>query len=190
VRVDVVVAADTLLGLDDAPAVVRTPAGDAPISAELARRLAYRQAAAADPTWRRILTDPATGIATDLSPAYRPPARLAEFVRVRDGHISRHPTSGARTLELDHVTPFDQAHPERGGRTTAANLAGLGKRDHQTKTDRLISVNGNANHTLTIRTPAGHAYPAPAHQYADPRPTPEPGPTPSELVHDDADPPY
>jgi hypothetical protein len=170
IRIDVVVAADTLLGVDDQPAVLRTAAGDVPISAQAARRLAHD----ADATWRRILTDPATGTATDLSPGYTPAKRVADYVKVRDGHTSRFPTSAARTLELDHVTAYDHAAPARGGATTAANLATTGKRDHQDKTDQLITVTGNANHTLTYRTGAGHSYPSPPHQYTDPAPPAQP----------------
>ncbi len=107
VMVDVVVAADTLLGLDQAPATLRTAAGDVPISAVAARQLAHDT----DATWRRILTDPATGTALDVSPRYAPPARMADYVKVRDGNTSRHPTSGARHLELDHVEAYDHAHP-------------------------------------------------------------------------------
>ena len=77
----------TLAGLDDHPAHLT---GYGPITAEQARELA------ADATWRRILTDPASGTVRDVGRAtYTPPAALAEFVRVRDGHCRfpgcRHP---------------------------------------------------------------------------------------------------
>ena len=68
ILVEVVVSAATLLGLDDTPAVLRTPTGDVPISADLAHELAHDQNA----TWRRILADPTTGTATDVSPGYQP----------------------------------------------------------------------------------------------------------------------
>jgi len=97
---------------------------------------------------------------------------MADYVKVRDGHTSRHPTSGARHLELDHVQPYNHAHPDQGGPTSPANLASTGKRDHQTKTDRLITVTGNANHELTYRTGDGKTYPSRPHQYTDPRPEP------------------
>lgn len=91
---------------------------------------------------------------------------------MRDGHASRLPGSGARTLELDHVREFNHVEPADGGPTTPANLAALGKRDHQAKTDRLITVTGDANTVLSYRTRAGHTYPSRPHQYADPRPPP------------------
>jgi hypothetical protein len=166
IGIDIIVAADTLLGLDQRPATLRTAAGDVPISATAARRLAHDQ----DATWRRILTDPATGIATDLSPRYRPARRIADYVTIRDGHTSRFPTSGARHLELDHILEYDHHNPARGGPTTPANLASNGKRDHQAKTDHLLTVTGNANQVLTYRTGAGHTYPSRPHPYTEPRP--------------------
>ena len=105
----------SLLGLDDEPATLHGPAGPQPLPAELVRRLAHDPEQA---TWRRILLDPATGIAVDVSPAYPPPPRMAEFVRVRDGHRSRFPTSNAARNELDHVQPFDHREPAAGGPTT------------------------------------------------------------------------
>jgi hypothetical protein len=172
IQVDVVVAASTLLGLDDRPAVLRTPSGDVPMSAELVRELAHDDNA----TWRRILCDPATGSATDVSGGYQPGRRVAEFCAVRDGHTSRFPTSGARHLELDHVRAYDHAQPSNGGRTTAANLSSVGKRDHQAKTDRLLAVSGNANEVLTYRTRAGHSYFSRPHQYLDPDDDPDGAP--------------
>jgi hypothetical protein len=168
VLIDVVVAKDTLLGLDDDPACLRTLSGDVAISSGLARELADT-----DATWRRILCDdPATGAATDVSPRYRPGRRVAEFCTVRDGRTSRFPTSGARVLELDHIEEYDHGSPADGGRTTAANLSSAGKRDHQDKTDRLLRVSGNANGVLTYRTAAGHVYSSRPHAYLDPGPDP------------------
>lgn len=108
---------------------------------------------------------PATCTATDITPGYTPAKRTAEFVKARDGHTSRYPTSSARTLELDHITAYDHTHPTRGGPTTPTNLAATGKRDHQAKTDRLITVTGNANTVLTYQTGAGHTYPSTPHHY-------------------------
>ncbi|MFL6100120.1 MAG: hypothetical protein ACJ71T_09230 [Actinomycetales bacterium] len=152
--VHVTVAATTLLGLDDEPATLHGPRGPVPLPADLAREIAHRRGA----RWRRLLYDPGTGIATDLSPAYRPPPRMADFVRTRDGHQSRFPTSGATRLELDHVREYRRNQPSVGGPTCPANLAAAGKRDHQLKTDRLIQVSGDANQQLTYTTPSGRHY--------------------------------
>ncbi|MFL6098430.1 MAG: hypothetical protein ACJ71T_00570 [Actinomycetales bacterium] len=172
VSVDVVVPATMLLGRDEVeagPAVLRTPSGDVPISPALARELAHSEHA----TWRRILCDPATGVATDVSPRYQPPGRMAEFCRVRDGGTSRFPTSGARVVDLDHVVEYDHEEPGRGGQTTPGNLAALGRREHLAKTARLVEVEGDANGVLTYRTRVGHRYPSLPHRYLD---APGPGP--------------
>jgi Domain of unknown function (DUF222) len=111
--VHVTVAATTVLGLDEEPGTLHGPRGPMPVPADLARELAGRRGA----RWRRLLYDPATGVATDLSPSYRPPPLLDAFVRARDGHQTRFPTSAATRLELDHVRPFDRACRQAGGRT-------------------------------------------------------------------------
>ena len=64
-HLQVVVAATTLLGLDEDPGEL---AGHGPITAEMAR------AVAGDATWTRLLTDPISGIVTDYGTTrYRPP---------------------------------------------------------------------------------------------------------------------
>ena len=173
--VNITVSAATLIGLDDRPATLHSPSGDLPLPAGVARRLAEDPDQA---TWRRILCDPATGTATDVSTTYRPPRRIAELCSVRDGHTSRFPTSGARTIELDHVVEFDHHEPAAGGRTTSANLASSGKRDHQAKTDRLLRVSGDANEVLTYSTGTGHTYRSRPHRYLPPPPTPDLGEPP------------
>ena len=110
--INVTVADRTLLGLDNQPAVLHTPTGDVPIPAELARALAHDPEQA---TWRRILCDPATGTATEVSTGYRPAPRIAQFCAVRDGHTTRFPTSAARTLELDHIHEYNHTAPATGG---------------------------------------------------------------------------
>jgi hypothetical protein len=132
--------------------------------ADLARHVARRRGA----QWRRLLYDPATGVATDLSPGYRPRPRTTAFVRARDGEQTRFPTSGATRLELDHVREYCHVDPPAGGPTQAGNLVAAGKRDHQLKTDRLVAVSGDANGALTYRTPSGREYVSHPYQYAAP----------------------
>ena len=92
-RTDVVVAANTLQGTDDDPAMVP---GWGAITADTARFLAsgLADAPAARPsggfgpegTWRRILTDPQSGLVKDYGTTrYRPPQALADYIRTRDG---------------------------------------------------------------------------------------------------------
>jgi hypothetical protein len=166
--VHLTVAATTVLGLDREPATLHGPTGPIPVPDTIARQLAHQTGA----RWRRLLYDPATGTASDLSRSYRPPDPIADYVRARDGHTTRHPTSCATHLELDHIQPYDHTRPSRGGTTTAANLATGGHRDHQLKTDRILTLTGHANHTLTITTPSGRTYPSHPHPYADPDPPP------------------
>ena len=179
--VNLTMARSTLVGDDDSPATLHGPGGDVPISAGEGRRLAR----APEARWRDITCDPSTGAAVAVSPRYqplryRPTTAAAELVRVRDGHCSRFPTSGARVVELDHVAEFDHADPAAGGPTTPDNLACAGKRDHQDKTDGLIEVLGDANDVLTYRTGTGHVYRSWPHQYLDPQPPPpqQSGPDP------------
>ena len=63
--VHLTVAATTMLGLDEEPGTLHGPRGPIPVPADLARDLAHRRGA----RWRRLLYDPATGVATDLSPS-------------------------------------------------------------------------------------------------------------------------
>jgi len=177
--INVTVADTTLLGLDQLPAELHSPSGPVAIPAELARQLAHDPEQA---TWRRILCDPATGIATDVSPAYRPPVRMVEFVKVRDGFRSRFPTSNATSLELDHLLRYDHGDPAAGGRTTSSNLASAGRWDHHLKTDGAFTVEGDANARLTFRGRADRPHASLPHQYRDPL---DPGRPPQ-----DGDPPF
>jgi hypothetical protein len=182
--IHIVVADRTLLGLDDNPATLHTPHGDVPIPAQLARELAHDPDQA---VWQRILTDPATGIATDISPTYRPPKRIADWCRARDGYHTRFPTSTTRHLELNHIHPYNHTHPAAGGPTTGANLAAEGKRTHQGITEHGTHVTGDANDCLTYDTGTGHTYHSWPHHYLDPQPPPElPQPPPA----DPDDPPF
>jgi hypothetical protein len=183
--VHLTVADTTMLGLDQEPAVLHGPTGPIPVPDAIARQIAHRDGA----RWRRLLYHRATGVATDLSPSYRAPAPVADFVRARDGHTTRHPTSCATHLELDHVREFDHAHPERGGPTAAPNLATTGHRDHQLKTDRQLTVHGDANRVLAITTPSGRSYPSYPHPYADPHPDPPRDADPDPPRDADPDPP-
>lgn len=132
-QVRVTVSAGTLLGLDDAPGVL---AGYGPVPAEVARTLA------ADGTWRRLVTDPVTGVLTDYSTtAYTPGKVLGAAVRARDETCTFASCDrAAERCDLDHVEPFDQATPGRAGepgrpgQTRAGNLQALCRRHHRAKT--------------------------------------------------------
>ncbi len=80
---------------------------------------------------RRLLTDPTTGILTDLAEKrYRPSAGLDRAVRARDV-TCRFPgcrrSADSAGTDLDHTVPWPQ------GPTAAANLAVLCRRHHRLK---------------------------------------------------------
>jgi hypothetical protein len=149
--INVVVSADTLLGLDDQPAQL---AGYGPITAQEARRLA----ADSSGTWRRLLTDPDTGALLDISPhRYRPPQRGRDYLAARDD-VCVFPTCqqpGYR-CEADHIIPFDQ-----GGPTTRTNLALTCRRHNRAKAGTGWSYRHNADGTFTWTTATGHHYTSP-----------------------------
>ena len=98
-HIQVTVPLSTLIGIDDHPGEL---AGYGPIPASVARRIA------ADGTWRRLLTDPASGRLLDYGTAtYQPPADLRERVIARDRTCvfpgCRQP---ARGCQIDHTIRY------------------------------------------------------------------------------------
>ncbi len=143
--VEIGVAASTLLGADDQPAEL---AGYGPISAGEARRIA------ADGRWRRLLTDPATGVLLDYGRrTYAPPAPLADHVRARD-RTCRFPTcrQPARSADLDHTVPYPT------GPTSDTNLAVLCRHHHRLKHRAGWMVTQEAGAALGWTTPTGHGH--------------------------------
>ena len=102
--------------------------------------------------------DPRIGAADDARAAlqYRPSAELARRIRLRDG-TCRHPGCAipAEACDLDHVVPFDQADPQRGGHTIEANLAAMCRRHHRFKTFSDWIYDLQPDGTLLVRTPDG-----------------------------------
>jgi hypothetical protein len=147
--VRVVVAASTLLGLDDQPGEL---AGHGPIPATLARAIA----ADPDSTWRRVLTDPASGALLDVGrTSYRPPAALAEHVRARD-RTCRFPGCRltAERCDLDHL------HRYPDGPTSAGNLATQCRHHHRLKHQGGWHVHADPDTPglLHWTTPTGRTY--------------------------------
>jgi hypothetical protein len=154
--VNVTVAATTLLGLDDSPAEL---AGYGPVPADVARVLASD----GDATWRRILTDPATGAATDVTrTAYRPGAGLGDLVRARDATCT---FPGCRVpairCDLDHAEPFDRGKNVTG-QTRADNLHPVCRAHHNAKTHGGWRTDRTPEGAITWTAPSGHRYTAPA----------------------------
>ena len=87
-------------------------------------------ALAAGGTWRRLITDPASGVVIDVGRTrYRPPAGLADLVRARD-RACVFPTcqTPAERCDIDHLTAWSQ-----GGTTSLDNLATLCEAHHRLK---------------------------------------------------------
>ncbi|HZS22688.1 MAG TPA: DUF222 domain-containing protein [Pseudonocardiaceae bacterium] len=160
VQIRVTVPFSTLFGLDEQPGEL---AGYGTITAEQARELA------AQGTWRRILTDPATGAPTDYgTTVYRPPAAL------RDLALTRSPRCGfpsclqpAHRGDLDHRKRFD---PVAGtGPTNEHNLDPYCRRHHRTKHTAGWSVHQDGD-GFTWTSPSGHTWTYQPEPIADPVP--------------------
>ena len=146
--INVVVSADTLLGLDDQPAHLT---GYGPITAHTARRLA----ADGSGTWRRLLTDPDTGALLDISEhRYRPPQRLRDFIAARDD-VCAFPTCNqpGYRCEYEHTVAFSA-----GGSTCRCNGALACRRHNQCKLDTGWNYTRNADGSFTWTTDTGHHY--------------------------------
>ncbi|HEX8496963.1 MAG TPA: DUF222 domain-containing protein [Actinomycetales bacterium] len=201
-RTDLVVEASTLQGRDEHPG--HAPSWG-PLTAATARRLAAGQGAVDRPAqpatrgqqaaegvsessaqWRRILTDPLTGMVTDYGTTrYRPPAELADLVRARDGRCYEPScTVTAWRADLDHIRPSPAGpspSPGADGATSAANLAPACRRHHRTKQAPGWAVRAGPDRgAFTWTTPTGHTYtrhaeaPLPWHGHSALEP---PGPT-------------
>jgi len=94
--IQVTIAASTLVGCDELPADLE---GYGPITAQMARRIAADETG----TWRRLLTDPATGQLLEYGRnTYRPPRNLADHVIARDRTcVFPHCRRPARHCDLD-----------------------------------------------------------------------------------------
>jgi len=151
----VTVAASTLLGSDDLPAIL---AGHGPIPAAMARALASDP----DAVWQRLFTDPASGVLTDLSSrSYRPSAALRAAVVARDVTCTfpgcRVP---AATSDLDHVDPYDPASDDP--QTHGGNLHALCRTHHRAKTvGGWRAERDPASGTTRWTSPTGHRFDRP-----------------------------
>ena len=167
---DVIVAATTLAGADEHPGLVP---GWGTVTADTARLIACGLASgsasgsaselAADPQWRRILTDPESGLVKDYGTTrYRPPAALADYIRARDGRCySPYCLCSAWRGDLDHIrnSPAGPSpRPDPNGHTAADNLGAGCRRAHLTKAALGWHVVCPAEGTFTWTTPTGHQY--------------------------------
>lgn len=149
-HIQITVAATTLLGFDDLPGEL---AGYGPIPAEMARQIAGDP----DSTWRRILTDPVSGVLLDYgTTVYRPPPALARHVIARD-QVCCFPgcRQPAEYCDLDHRNPYPD------GTTSESNLGSLCRHHHRAKTEGGWSWRRARDGTITWSAPTGHEYEEP-----------------------------
>ena len=81
-------------------------------------------------TWKRLITDPVSGVVIDVGRTrYRPPAGLTDLVRARD-RVCVFPTcqTPAERCDIDHLTAWSQ-----GGTTSLDNLVVLCETHHRLK---------------------------------------------------------
>ena len=113
-------------------------------------------ALAAGGTWRRLVTDPASGTVVDVGRSrYRPPAGLADLVRARD-QACVFPTcqTPAERCDIDHLTAWSQ-----GGTTSLDNLVVLCEAHHRLKhTPGWALTRDQATGTLSWHTPDKTVY--------------------------------
>lgn len=161
-RVDVSVSAATLLGISREPGTILCGSVEQWLSADQVRRIAYQ----AGSTWRRIVTDPATGYMADYSTKrYEVTGTLRERVFARDRY-SRVPGSTRPAVFCDTDHDLDYA---AGGPSSEANLSAKNRRGHNHKThrrwksEREPGVHGE----ITWTTPAGRTYSTRPHDYRE-----------------------
>ena len=113
-------------------------------------------ALAAGGTWRRLVTDPASGTVLDVGRTrYRPPAGLADLVRARD-RACVFPTcqTPAERCDIDHLTAWSQ-----GGTTSLNNLTTLCQAHHRLKhTPGWALTRDQTTGTLSWHTPDKTVY--------------------------------
>ena len=151
-ELQVVIDLPTLLGLDDAPAMI----GNQPIPADIARELASTCV-----SLRRIGTDPVDGHLLDYGTRTYLPEPLKTFSAARDG-TCRSPGCGqpAHRCQLDHTIPFPV------GPSSTANSRMLCKRDHDLKTRGRITMRaGNPDGSTTWQTRHGQTGTTPPRPY-------------------------
>ncbi|AXB48518.1 hypothetical protein A4R43_15410 [Amycolatopsis albispora] len=142
------VAADAALGITDRAAEL---VGHGPIPASIARDIMKQP----NSVWRKVITDPASGAPLDVGRSrYRPPAHLADYVRVRD-RVCRMPGCHhpAQCADLDH-----NRERVKGGDTSCQNLCVLCRSHHRLKDAPGWKFDLNRETgELTITTPTGRS---------------------------------
>ena len=155
ITISVAIDLPTLLGLAENPGQL---AGYGAIPASVARRLA------ADGSWQRFISDPATGNLLDFGrEKYTPPQELVDYLLARD-RICRFP--GCR--RTGQSSDIDHSHSwESGGETNPANLGLLCRRHHRMKTHGGWSLESNPDGSCLWKSPKGKTFFVPARPFLD-----------------------
>jgi hypothetical protein len=182
IRIQVVVAASTLMGYDDEPGHV---SGIGPISADDARALAANDAS----LWHAAITAirPSGVELVELSSrSYRPPSGLRAKIVARDQTCrfpgcTRRVTGTPRGADVDHTIPWPR------GQTTESNLGILCRHHHRLKHEGGWRLEQPARGYFVWTSPAGATYRVgPELTIVDTTPPPAPLPQqPRELEYDD-----
>jgi len=178
--VGVTVPLSTLIGIDEQPGELD---GYGPIPASVARRIA------AHGTWRRLLTDPASGALLDYGQTrYTPPQDLVDHVLARD-RTCRFPTCSqpARRCQIDHTIPAGTL----GWSTSTANTGALCSAGcHNGKTHAGWHLEQPQPGHFRWRAPTGHQYAVQPEQVGPIVQHPEPPGDPPEPEADYELPPF
>ncbi|MEV5040574.1 HNH endonuclease signature motif containing protein [Microbacterium sp. LMI1x-1-1.1] len=144
-RVQVLIPAATLTGVDDGPCDLT---GRSPIDPATARTLAGDTL-----VWERLFHDPTTGV-TVSTDSYRVPSGMRRFLQARDQHC-RFPGCRVAAIrcEVDHT--HDHA---LGGKTELSNLAHLCQRHHSMKQFTAWRVRQLSGGVLEWTSPLGRTY--------------------------------
>ena len=157
-RVTLVVSMETLLGLSSVGAAELPGYGY--VGAAQARQLATANGS----VWRRLVTDPVTGAALDVTiHRYRPTPAMADTVAALDG-VCRAPgcTTPAHRCDIDHARPWP------AGPTAVANLSAKHRRHHNHKTRGTWTATSDADGSILWRTVSRRSYVTQRHPYDHP----------------------
>ena len=147
-RVQLITSLPTLLGVDQGVGHI---VGWGAVPAWQARQLALRLGS----IWKRVVTDPLTGRAIEVSATtYKVPAAMAEQVNARD-RTCRAPGCEIPAGGCDHDHTQEWKPDDAGGPTSETNLAGLHRGHHNLKTAGFWDSDQQRDGTLVWTTATG-----------------------------------
>ncbi|WP_256564754.1 HNH endonuclease signature motif containing protein [Allokutzneria sp. A3M-2-11 16] len=156
VRVYLTMPVTSVIGMNDDPAMLH---GYGPLPAEVARDVV------AGGIWKRILTDPVTGMAEEVSDVYRPTAKQRELIAAR---FPRCTAIGcqqpAHRCDLDHCCRYD------GTNTTVKNLRPKCRHHHRMKHESTWRCENLPDGRHMWTTPSGDVYETELEPIAEPAP--------------------